>query len=240
MSDTLIEKINIYLKEYENLLEKKLIQVNDNSELEIQIQKIEGKINNELLSIHDFIRNNNIITQEMLKENENIKEIKEKELNDKRLTLLQLSEKYYLIRRTYVDKKRKLLRKQYKIVNPNATEEEINKQLEKGYVSFVGSDYDYIMQRHKELIRLEESLKEMRQLFIDAKLLIDNQQEIIINIEQKLDETIDLTQKGVVIMKQAQVYQKKTRKKSCCIMLIVLIVLIIIILIVFFKIKNIF
>ena len=69
-----------------------------------------------------------------------------------------------------------------------------------------------IQSRHEDIIKLEESLKELRQLFLDMQALVEAQGEVLNEIENSVDSAVDFTTKGLDEMKKAVKYQKSARK----------------------------
>jgi len=90
-----------------------------------------------------------------------------------------------------------------------------------------------IQSRHEDIIKLEESLKELRQLFIDMQTLVEAQGEMLNEIEHNVDQAVDYTGKGVQEMKQAVKYQRKARKKMmillCCVICLALVIVAIVV-----------
>ena len=69
-----------------------------------------------------------------------------------------------------------------------------------------------IQSRHEDIIKLEESLKELRQLFLDMQALVEAQGEVLNEIATSVDSAVDDTGKGLDEMKKAVKYQKSARK----------------------------
>ena len=69
-----------------------------------------------------------------------------------------------------------------------------------------------IQSRHEDIIKLEESIKELRQLFLDMQAMVDAQGEVLNEIENSVDSAVDNTTNGLEEMKKAVKYQKSARK----------------------------
>jgi t-SNARE complex subunit (syntaxin) len=69
-----------------------------------------------------------------------------------------------------------------------------------------------IQSRHEDIVKLEESLRELRQLFLDMQALVESQGETLDQIEAAVDSAVDFTAKGLDEMKKAVKYQKSARK----------------------------
>jgi len=69
-----------------------------------------------------------------------------------------------------------------------------------------------IQSRHEDIVKLEESLKELRQLFLDMQALVEAQGEVLNEIENAVSSAVDHTAAGVTEMRKAVKYQKAARK----------------------------
>jgi hypothetical protein len=87
----------------------------------------------------------------------------------------------------------------------------------------------HIEERNESIKELEKSVIEINDLFIDVAKLVKESQPMIDSIEGNILDSVDATDKGVVQLRKASDYQKKSRTKLCCILVIFLIVLAVII-----------
>ncbi|KNC77025.1 hypothetical protein SARC_10504, partial [Sphaeroforma arctica JP610] len=94
-----------------------------------------------------------------------------------------------------------------------------------------------IQDRHKDLIKLEKSIRELHELFVDMAILVEQQGEMVDRIEFNVTQSTDYVEQAVVELKEAQQYQSSARKKQIIFasIVIVIIVIIVIILILQFK-----
>ena len=84
-----------------------------------------------------------------------------------------------------------------------------------------------VQERHQDLMKIEKSLVEMQQLFIDLSLLVGQQGDMIARIDTNVSNALDYTDKGVQEMEKALQQQKKNRKRMCYSSICMLFVLII-------------
>jgi syntaxin 1B/2/3 len=70
--------------------------------------------------------------------------------------------------------------------------------------------------KHEDLVRLEASIKEVHQLFMDMALMVEMQGELLDNVEEAVSRSAEYTEQGVVQLQEAKRLQKKARKKMCC------------------------
>jgi len=163
-----------------------------------------------------------------------------------------LSKKFVDIMAEYQDvqakcktKFKQRMERQYRIVQPDATQEQVDSALEGNQAGgaifsaqFLAASQRAeakkalkdIQERHVEILKLEESLRELHQLFLDMQLLVEAQGQMLNEIEKSVDKAVDYTEKGVSEMKKAVKYQKKSRKKMfiliCCLIVLVIVILV--------------
>ena len=158
---------------------------------------------------------------------------------------VDLMAEYQEIQTKYKNKYRERVERQYKIVKPHATREEIDN-------AFDGSDGQQpeiftqqilqgpghaaarnaladIQERHKDITRLEVSIQELHQLFLDMSVLVESQGELLDQIEYTVSQSVNYTGKAVEELRSANKYQKKVRQKMCCVIVIILVVITIIV-----------
>jgi t-SNARE complex subunit (syntaxin) len=66
-------------------------------------------------------------------------------------------------------------------------------------------------------MRLETSIKEVHQLFMDMALMVDAQGVLLDNIEEMVSSSAEYTESGVKELVKAKNYQNEARKKMMCI-----------------------
>ena len=157
---------------------------------------------------------------------------------------VDLMAEYQELQTKYKNKYRERVERQYRIVKPHATKEEIDAAFDSGepqpeiftqqilqgpgHAAARNALAD-IQERHKDITRLEASIQELHQLFLDMSVLVESQGELLDQIEYTVSQSVNYTGKAVEELRTANQYQKKVRKKMCCLILIVLIVLVVII-----------
>jgi len=82
-----------------------------------------------------------------------------------------------------------------------------------------------IQERHKDITRLETSIQELHQLFLDMSVLVEAQGELLDQIEYTVGQSVNYTGKAIEELRTANKYQKKIRKKMCCIIVVILVVI---------------
>jgi len=140
----------------------------------------------------------------------------------------------------YKNKYRERVERQYRIVKPHATREEIDQAFDSGdqqpeiftqqilqgpgHAAARNALAD-IQERHKDITRLETSIQELHQLFLDMSVLVEAQGELLDQIEYTVGQSVNYTGKAIEELRTANKYQKKIRKKMCCIIVVILVVI---------------
>ena len=113
-----------------------------------------------------------------------------------------------------------------KIVKPDATQDQVdevvasggdsaifaNQILDAGHSAAVNALAD-VQQRHLDILRLEESIVQLHQLFVDLAVLVETQGEEIDLIEKNIEKSVTYTRKGVEKLQSAIRKQRQGRKK---------------------------
>ncbi|WVO24134.1 uncharacterized protein IAS62_005498 [Cryptococcus decagattii] len=130
--------------------------------------------------------------------------------------------------------------RQYKIVNPNATEEEIREVTESDnpqvfsqallnsnrYGAARGA-YREVQERHAEIQKIEKTLTELAQMFQEMAMLVEQQDETIVNVETQAHGVDTDIKAGLVQTDKAvESARRARRKKWICFWIVVLIIVI--------------
>jgi len=150
---------------------------------------------------------------------------------------------YRELQTKYKNKYRERVERQYKIVKPDASDDEIRDVLQgdnnqeiftqqilqqgPGQAAAKNALAD-IQERHRDITKLETSIAELHQLFLDMSVLVENQGELLDQIEYTVSQSVSYTGKAVDELRQANKYTKQFRKKMCWLIVCFLIVLMVI------------
>jgi len=115
------------------------------------------------------------------------------------------------------------IQRQLEITGKMTNEEEIERMLESGNPQIFTEGIlietkqakerlAEIEARHKDILKLEQSIKELHDMFMDMAMLVESQGEMIDNIERNILQTVDYVENAKTETKQAVVYQKKARR----------------------------
>uniref|UniRef100_A0A8C6TYZ6 Syntaxin-3 n=1 Tax=Neogobius melanostomus TaxID=47308 RepID=A0A8C6TYZ6_9GOBI len=113
------------------------------------------------------------------------------------------------------------IQRQLEITGKATTDDELEEMLESGnaavFTAIVDSGISKqalseIESRHKDIVRLESSIKELHDMFVDIAMLVENQGEIVDNIEQNVSKSVDHIVEAKEQTKKAVKYQTSARK----------------------------
>ncbi|XP_072029122.1 syntaxin-like isoform X6 [Amphiura filiformis] len=136
------------------------------------------------------------------------------------------------------------IQRQLEITGKSTTTEEVEEMLESGnpsiFTSGIIMDTQQAKQtlrdieaRHNDIIKLENSIRELHDMFMDMAMLVESQGEMIDRIEFNVEQSVDYVETAKMDTKKAVKYQSKARRKKimimiCCGVLIAIVVIIII------------
>jgi len=92
--------------------------------------------------------------------------------------------------------------------------------------------------RHADIIKLESSIKELHDMFIDMAMLVESQGEMIDRIEYHVEHAVDYVQTATQDTKKALKYQSKARRKKLILIAVLALVLLIIVIVIATSISN--
>ena len=128
----------------------------------------------------------------------------------------------------------KRTKRELKIVDSELTEEEADDIVESGRAqdvirqALVSENLQDVVrvieERHADIMRLEQQVLEIYELFRDLAVLVDLQQESLDVIENRIMHAKNYTEKAEVELQEAEEYQKKARNRRCCILMVLLVI----------------
>ncbi|KAH6657890.1 t-SNARE [Truncatella angustata] len=154
---------------------------------------------------------------------------------------------YQQVESQFRKKNQDQMARQYRIVRPDADESEVRAAVDdptggqvfqqalmqsnrRGQAQSVLSA---VQDRHAQLQKIEQQLIELAQLFQDMDTLVVQQEELVTNIEQKAEETVENFDKGNEEIGTAITTARGTRKKKwICLGIVVAIIVVIVVIVV--------
>jgi len=130
---------------------------------------------------------------------------------------------FQAVQGSYNERSRGIIKTQVQLVNPNASDEDIQKAIENGpdqifstseRAKVAAEALTYIQDRHKEILKLQKSLEEVHQMFLDLAALVEQQGETIDRIAFNISHAKEDVLKATEELRQAN----KQSRRGCSVM----------------------
>ncbi|XP_045881494.1 syntaxin-2 isoform X2 [Meles meles] len=130
------------------------------------------------------------------------------------------------------------IQRQLEITGRATTDDELEEMLESGSPSVFTADIisdsqitrqalNEIESRHKDIMKLETSIRELHEMFTDMAMFVETQGEMINNIEKNVMNATDYVERAKEETKRAVRYRSKARRKMMFIIICVIVLLVI-------------
>ncbi|KAF7710188.1 syntaxin-3 [Silurus meridionalis] len=197
-----------------------------------EIKKLANNVRNKLKSIEQTLE---LSAEERVSADTRIKKSQHAVLARK---FVEVMTRYNEAQVEFREKSKGRIQRQLEITGKSTTDEELEEMLDGGNAAvFTAGIMDSaiskqalseIEARHKDIIRLESSIKELHDMFVDIAMLVENQGSIIDRIESNMDQSVGFVERAVADTKKAAKFQQEARRKQmmitlCCIILAVII-----------------
>ncbi|CAG7825267.1 unnamed protein product [Allacma fusca] len=127
------------------------------------------------------------------------------------------------------------IQRQLEITGRTTTDEELEEMIEQGnpavFTQGIIMETQQARQtladieaRHADIIKLENSIRELHDMFMDMAMLVESQGEMIDRIEYHVEHAVDYVQTATQDTKKALKYQSKARRKKIMIMICLLVI----------------
>lgn len=224
-----INNVNSNLNNYEyvinqidSLHKQLLTEINEENEMNLR-----HSLDNLISQASDlqYTLKNDIKEVQRLAINDNNKHAQAENSRQKFLKLIQ---DYRIIDSNYKDENKQQAKRQYKIIQPDATDEEVD-----AAINDVGGQQIFsqallnanrrgeaktalaeVQARHQELLKLEKTMAELNQLFNDMEELVIEQQENIEVIDKNVEDAQQDVEQGVGHTNKAVKSAKRARKNK--------------------------
>ncbi|XP_028170728.1 syntaxin-1A isoform X1 [Ostrinia furnacalis] len=134
----------------------------------------------------------------------------------------------------YRDRCKSRIQRQLEITGRATTDDELEEMLEQGnsavFTQGIIMETQQAKQtladieaRHADIIKLETSIRELHDMFMDMAMLVESQGEMIDRIEYHVEHAVDYVQTATQDTKKALKYQSKARRKKIMIMVCLLV-----------------
>ncbi|XP_066893422.1 syntaxin-3 isoform X9 [Kogia breviceps] len=187
----------------------------DLEQLTAEIKKRANNVRNKLKSMERHIEEEEVRSSADLR----IRKSQHSVLSRK---FVEVMTKYNEAQVDFRERSKGRIQRQLEITGRKTTDEELEEMLESGNPAIFTSGIidsqiskqalSEIEGRHKDIVRLESSIKELHDMFVDIAMLVENQGEMLDNIELNVMHTVDHVEKAREETKRAVKYQGQARK----------------------------
>jgi t-SNARE complex subunit (syntaxin) len=136
----------------------------------------------------------------------------------------------------YKHKQEQTIRRQFKLVRPDATEAEVSQFVESGSTCVfqeqafmsgtrtaqAAAALEDVQEKHEAIQRLERSIKELHELFLDMSMLVETQGGMLDTIEHSVAHSVEYSRSGVGELVKANRYAAAARRKQCILLVVLL------------------
>lgn len=236
-----VDDIKRHLVQYEDNIERieslhKRSLAESNVENESAIQRQIDTLHTETRGLAETLRAR-IKKLESTSQRDPTKHVQTQNLKRQFMSMIQ---KFQASEAAFQQRYQEVLKRQYRIVDPNATDEQVQAAIEDEQGGQVFSQalmqsnrrgearaaLSEVQSRHREIQKIEQTLTELAQLFQDMEVMVAEQDVQVTNIEQNTYSAENDIEKGLDnqygAIKKARAWRKK---KWCCFILIAVVVL---------------
>ncbi|GAV01090.1 hypothetical protein RvY_11857-1 [Ramazzottius varieornatus] len=82
--------------------------------------------------------------------------------------------------------------------------------------------------RHEDIIKLESSIKELKEMFCDMAMLVESQGELIDRVEYNVQQSVDYIETAKQDTKKAVKYQSQARRKKLFLIILLIVILVVV------------
>ncbi|XP_060048764.1 syntaxin-2 isoform X2 [Erinaceus europaeus] len=138
---------------------------------------------------------------------------------------------YSEVQAVFRERSKGRIQRQLEITGRTTTNDELEGMLESGNPSIFTSDIisdsqitrqalNEIESRHKDIMKLETSIRELHDMFVDLAMFVETQGDMINNIEKNVSSAEDYVVRAKEETKKAIRYQSKARRKKWVIVVV--------------------
>ncbi|XP_039510052.1 syntaxin-1A isoform X2 [Pimephales promelas] len=239
--DSLTEKVEEVKRNHSTILASTNPDEKAKAELEelmTDIKKLANKVRSKLKSIQLTIEQE-AVNSECPSADLRIRKTQHSTLSRK---FVEVMSEYNATQSDYRERCKRRIQRQLEITGRNTTNEELESVLESDnpiFTSGIIMDCNITEQamneietQHNEIIKLENNIRELHDMFMDMAMLVESQGEMIDCIEYNVELSVDFIRDAVQETTKAVKYQSNTRRKKsviiiCCVLLGVVVAVII-------------
>ncbi|KAG7471101.1 hypothetical protein MATL_G00120840 [Megalops atlanticus] len=224
--DTLAEKVEEVKRKHSAILAAPNPDEKTKAELEelmTDIKKLANKVRSKLKSIQQTIEQ-----EEGLNRSSADLRIRKTQHSTLSRKFVEVMSEYNATQSDYRERCKGRIQRQLEITGRNTTNEELESMLESDnpaiFTSGIIMDSNITQQamneietRHNEIIKLENSIRELHDMFMDMAMLVESQGDLVNNIEKNVRSAEEYVERAKEETKAAISVRKGSRRKMICI-----------------------
>ncbi|KAI8374159.1 t-SNARE [Radiomyces spectabilis] len=223
-----ITTINQNVDDIENLHTSALVSYNEHqwNQMATDLENLKSETQRRNQDIKNRIKG--LDTANLRLPNDSNGQMRRTQVDAVRKRFMETIQRYQDIERSYRQKYRQRVERQIRIVKPEATEQEIDQWIDsddspqifaqslmqtsrRGQARAVLSE---VQTRHDDIKKIEKTIVELHQLFMDMQMLVEQQGEVITQIDQHAEQTQQDLEKGNTFITKAIKSAKATRAEK--------------------------
>jgi len=225
-------------------LHQRSLAESDNGLSSQQLERIVAETQNLNASIRDQLK---FLANDANKDTGSARSLKERQVNTIKNEFERELHSYQNEESAFRQRYRDQIARQYRIVNPEASEDEVRQAAEADWgnegvfqtalrsnrAGQAASVLGNVRARHNELQRIEQTLTELASIFQDLAVLVEQQDVAVVAAEQNAENTTKHLEEGNQHVKKGIISAQNARKyKWWCLLVALLIIIIIVVVVV--------
>ncbi|CAH1767800.1 14297_t:CDS:2 [Entrophospora sp. SA101] len=146
-------------------------------------------------------------------------------------------ENFHSVEDTYMRQRKERMTRQYRVVNPEASQDEIDNYLSNPScqplclirTSEARAVFTEVQKRHSDIKQIEKTIEELAILFREVQLQVEEQDSVILNVEVPVEESLANTKQSEIYIEKAHENAVQARGKTWIFLVVMIIIVSIII-----------
>ncbi|KAK4308852.1 hypothetical protein Pmani_019466 [Petrolisthes manimaculis] len=234
-------KVSEVQKLHSHILSSSTTEEKTNQQLEDNMAEFKVLATRVKKSINEIAQESQTIDGDNNNANQRIKKTQHSTLSRR---FVDVMKEFNIVQTDYGEKCKSRLKRQLDITGRSVTEDELDDMLESGKVEIftqgiimetqqAKQQLADIEARHADIVKLENNIRELHDLFMNMAVLVESQGEVVDRIENHVCQAQEYVETAKVETAQAVRYQTKARKKmimiGVCLAILLLVIIIIIV-----------
>ncbi|KXN71800.1 t-SNARE [Conidiobolus coronatus NRRL 28638] len=247
---TEIETFNAMIRKISSLHEQSLNSVGESQlqESNAQMEELTGEAKGLMQNIKGRLK----VLQVMKVKDQSELKILQSQYSTLKKQFMESIADYQKVEKQYRTKYKERMERQYRIVRPDATEDEVAEALDdelirpifaqsvlnQARVGEAKQALKEVQDRHLDIQKIVKSIEELNQLYTEMQYMVEQQDILVDNIETHIETANAALEQTNVHLNTATTTARATRKKKWFLLAIAIVLIIIIALIIYFSVRK--